>query len=67
MINLILSVIYFFVFTYLAIFTVGIILNYILPIFDYCQDFVKKHIPEEKIVTLTGTVEERLEQISKYL
>lgn len=31
------------------------------------QDFIKKHIPAEKIVTLTGTVEERLEQISKYL
>ena len=31
------------------------------------QDFIKKSIPAEKIVTLTGTVEERLEQISKYL
>jgi len=31
------------------------------------QEFIKKHIPEEKVVTLTGTVEERLNQISKYL
>lgn len=31
------------------------------------QDFIKKYIPVEKVVTLTGTVEERLEQISKYL
>ena len=31
------------------------------------QDFIKEHIPAEKVVTLTGTVEERLEQISKYL
>lgn len=31
------------------------------------QDFIKEHIPAEKIVTLTGTVEERLQQISKYL
>jgi predicted ATPase len=31
------------------------------------QDFIKKYIPAEKIVTLTGTVEERLEQVSKYL
>ena len=31
------------------------------------QKFIKKHIPAEKVVTLTGTVEERLEQISKYL
>jgi hypothetical protein len=31
------------------------------------QEFIKKHIPAEKVVTLTGTVEERLDQISKYL
>ena len=34
---------------------------------EIIQKFIKKHIPEEKVVTLTGTVEERLEQISKYL
>jgi hypothetical protein len=31
------------------------------------QEFIKKHIPAEKVVTLTGTVQERLNQISKYL
>jgi predicted ATPase len=31
------------------------------------QKFIAEYIPEEKVVTLTGTVEERLEQISKYL
>jgi predicted ATPase len=31
------------------------------------QEFIKKHIPAEKVITLTGTVEERLEQITKYL
>ena len=31
------------------------------------QKFIKEYIPEEKVITLTGTVEERLEQISKYL
>jgi predicted ATPase len=31
------------------------------------QKFIAGYIPEEKVVTLTGTVEERLEQISKYL
>ena len=31
------------------------------------QDFIKEHIPAEKIITLTGTVEERLNQISLYL
>ena len=31
------------------------------------QEFIKKHIPAEKVVTLTGTVQERLDQISKYL
>ena len=31
------------------------------------QNFIKEHLPAEKIVTLTGTVEQRLEQISKYL
>lgn len=34
---------------------------------EVIQDFIKKHIPNEKVVTLTGTVEERLGQISKYL
>ena len=34
---------------------------------EVIKDFIKKHIPAEKVVTLTGTVEERLEQISKYL
>jgi len=31
------------------------------------QDFIKEYIPAEKIITLTGTVEERLNQISLYL
>ena len=31
------------------------------------QKFIKSYIPEEKVVTLTGTVQERLDQISKYL
>ena len=31
------------------------------------QKFIAEYIPAEKVVTLTGTVEERLEQISKYL
>lgn len=31
------------------------------------QKFIADHIPAEKVVTLTGTVEERLNQISKYL
>lgn len=30
-------------------------------------DFIKEYIPEEKLVTITGTIEERLSQISKYL
>ena len=30
-------------------------------------DFMEKYIPSEKIIRLTGTVEERLETISKYL
>jgi predicted ATPase len=30
-------------------------------------DFMEKHIPTEKIVIIRGTVEERLNQISKYL
>lgn len=34
---------------------------------EVIKDFIKKHVPAEKVVTLTGTVEERLEQISKYL
>lgn len=31
------------------------------------QKFIKTYIPEEKVITLTGTVEERLDQITKYL
>lgn len=31
------------------------------------KDFIEDNIPAEKIITLTGTVEERLNQISKYL
>lgn len=31
------------------------------------QNFIKEYIPSEKVITLTGTVEQRLEQISKYL
>lgn len=31
------------------------------------QGFIKKHIPAEKVIPLTGTVEERLHQISIYL
>ena len=34
---------------------------------EVLKDFIEKYIPVEKVVTLTGTVEERLEQISKYL
>ena len=34
---------------------------------EIIQKFIKSYIPEEKVITLTGTVEERLEQISKYL
>ena len=34
---------------------------------EIIQEFIKKHIPAEKVVTLVGSVEERLEQISKYL
>lgn len=30
-------------------------------------DFMQKYIPADKIITLTGTVEERLDQISRYL
>lgn len=30
-------------------------------------NFIKEHIPVEKVVILTGTVQERLEQISQYL
>lgn len=30
-------------------------------------DFMQKYIPTDKIITLTGTVEERLDQISRYL
>ena len=29
------------------------------------QKFIKTYIPEEKVITLTGTVEERLDQITK--
>ena len=31
------------------------------------QNFIKEHLPVEKIVILTGTVEERLQKISQYL
>jgi predicted ATPase len=31
------------------------------------KDFIKKHIPEEKVIILTGTVQERLDKISNYL
>lgn len=31
------------------------------------QDFIREHIPAGKVITLAGTVKERLEQISKYL
>jgi len=34
---------------------------------EIIQKFIKSYIPEEKVITLRGTVEERLEQISKYL
>ena len=34
---------------------------------EIIQKFIAEYIPAEKVVTLTGTVEERLEQISKYL
>ena len=34
---------------------------------EVIKDFIEKHIPNEKVVTLTGTVEERLSQISQYL
>lgn len=34
---------------------------------EIIQEFIKKHIPAEKVITLIGTVEERLEQITKYL
>lgn len=38
-----------------------------LKIDKIIQDFIKQHIPAEKVITLTGTVQQRLEQISKYL
>lgn len=31
------------------------------------QDFIETYIPAEKVITLTGSVQERLEQISIYL
>ena len=31
------------------------------------KQFIEQHIPSDKVITLTGTVEERLDQISKYL
>jgi predicted ATPase len=34
---------------------------------EIIKDFIEKYIPKEKVVILTGTVEERLDQISKYL
>lgn len=33
----------------------------------FFQDFITNHVPADKLVTITGTVEERLETISKYL
>lgn len=33
----------------------------------YFQDFINNHVPMEKLITITGTVEERLELITKYL
>jgi hypothetical protein len=31
------------------------------------QEFIKSYVPADKLITITGTVEERLETISKYL
>ncbi len=33
----------------------------------FFQDFINTHVPADKLITITGTVEERLETISKYL
>lgn len=30
-------------------------------------DFMEEHIPKDKVVTITGTVEQRLDKISRYL
>jgi len=38
-----------------------------LKIDGVIKDFIKKHIPEEKVIILTGTVQERLDKISNYL
>lgn len=34
---------------------------------DVILDFIEAYIPAEKLIMITGTVEERLEKISKYL
>ena len=38
-----------------------------LKIDQVIKEFILKHIPKEKVIILTGTVEERFQQISKYL
>jgi len=38
-----------------------------LKIDGVIKDFIKKHIPEEKVIILTGTVQERLDKISNYV
>ena len=38
-----------------------------LKIDEVIKEFMVKHIPKEKVVILTGTVEERLNKISNYL
>lgn len=34
---------------------------------EVIKEFILKHIPREKVIILTGTVQERFEKISKYL
>jgi predicted ATPase len=38
-----------------------------IKIDEVIKEFMVKHIPREKVVILTGTIEERLEKISNYL
>lgn len=38
-----------------------------LKIDNVIVDFMKEYVPQEKIITIKGTVEQRLEQISRYL
>lgn len=38
-----------------------------IKIDEVIKEFMVKHIPKEKVIILRGTVEERLNQISKYL